>query len=139
MKKTFLFIGLILTGDLSFAQKHAIDSMLHVLSTEKEDTNRVNTLNSLASALYSAKPDTAVLLTNRAIALANKLGWEKGKALSYNNAGLQYKKGGDYRKALDYFRQSLKISEEIGNKNLQASNLSNIGSVFFTRAIIPNR
>jgi len=137
MKKSILLILLFFATSICYAQKHEMDSMLHVLSTEKEDTNRVNTLNNLSFSLYLSKPDTAILLAQQADALATKLGWIKGEAYANCYEGLGYKKKSNYSKATDCSLKSLKMAEETGNKNIQVKDLSNLAAIFFNQGNYP--
>ena len=52
------------------------------------------------------------------------------KSRTLCNIGNVYRVQGSYPKALDYFFQSLKIAEELGNKYVQANNLGSIGSIY---------
>jgi hypothetical protein len=49
LTKTVLFALFFLNAFIEHAQTKAIDSLQKVLQTEKEDTNKVNTLNELAN------------------------------------------------------------------------------------------
>ncbi|HIA35213.1 MAG TPA: tetratricopeptide repeat protein, partial [Flavobacteriales bacterium] len=51
-------------------------------------------------------------------------------AISYNNIGWTYKNQGNYEKALEYYYKSLKISEEIGDKEGIADSYDNIGRTY---------
>jgi tetratricopeptide (TPR) repeat protein len=54
----------------------------------------------------------------------------KSSSFALNNIGTIYKAQGDYAKAIEYFTQSLKIEEEIGNKSGIAGSLNNIGIIY---------
>ncbi len=112
------------------AQPHEIDSLLTLLKTDKEDTNKVKHFNALAFAFYHINPDTTILLAQQADSLAKNLLWAKGEANAYRDAGLGYRVKGDYPKALDYYLKALKIAEETGDKPLQAKTLGSIGIAY---------
>ncbi|HEX7413171.1 MAG TPA: hypothetical protein VF411_03915 [Bacteroidia bacterium] len=62
MKKHFLVILLIFSSCFSFVQK--TDSLLTLLKTAKEDTNKVSLLNELGwQLLNNANYDSALLIT----------------------------------------------------------------------------
>ncbi len=114
-----------------------IDSLLKVFKTEKDDTNKVNTLLYLSKSLrIISKYDTSIACANTALALANSLpfgkgrGWAKGIAKAYNNIGIVYDHQGNYPKAFDYDFKALKICEEIGDKSGIARAIGNIGIVY---------
>jgi hypothetical protein len=48
-------------------------------------------------------------------------------ASSYHQLGMVAQRRGDYEAALDWYRQSLVISEQLGNRDGMASTLSQIG------------
>src|SRR3954452_21163412 len=59
----------------------AIDSLKKVLLTEKEDTNKVNTLNELSYQLRSDKNTVTILkILKQNLALAKKMNFQKGQA-----------------------------------------------------------
>ena len=84
MKSKYLILTLLLMCFLKngIGQSYLIDSLRHVLAIEQDDTNKVNTLNSLAYALYTTVPDSTVLLAQQASVLALNIGWVKGEAKS---------------------------------------------------------
>ncbi len=51
-------------------------------------------------------------------------------SMSYGNIGKTYFTMGRLSKAMDYYKMSLKISKEIGNKNREALMLNNMGSIY---------
>jgi tetratricopeptide (TPR) repeat protein len=128
---TFLFIVYSSSFIVLDAQQHKVDSLLNVLKTEKEDTNKVNTLNALSSKLYDlGKYDSSLTCANGSEALADKLGYKKGMVRALVNIGMVYKDQGNYPKALEHYFRGLKMSEELGDEHLQATTLSNIGIVY---------
>ncbi|HLG35708.1 MAG TPA: tetratricopeptide repeat protein [Bacteroidia bacterium] len=94
-----------------------VDSLLNVLKTAKEDTNKVNTLTGLCFRFFTqenyVEPQKYL---DTALALAQKLNYRKGLANIYKNRGMIYIKQNDCKKAIDYFLISLKISEELSDK-----------------------
>ncbi len=57
----------------SIAQNHVIDSLRNVLKTEKDDTNKVNTLNVLSEKLWqTGKYDTSIICAKSEQALAEQ-------------------------------------------------------------------
>ena len=100
------------------AQQTTIDSLQNILSAAKEDTNKVNTLNNLAWEFINAgEYEKSLNCANQASILADKINYKKGKAKSYHNIGNIYTYQGNYPQALKTHFASLKIREEIGDKN----------------------
>jgi hypothetical protein len=67
------------------------DSLQKVLQTTKQDTTRVNTLNTLASDLLkTSKADSAIALSSSALNLSKKINFTRGEADSYFTLGQAY-------------------------------------------------
>src|SRR3954470_14918972 len=76
---------LLLCFSTAFSQNKVIDSLQKILSTSKNDSNRVNTLNALAHECSRNNPDTAIYLAHAAFQLATKLNYTAGLADAYLN------------------------------------------------------
>jgi tetratricopeptide (TPR) repeat protein len=114
-----------------YAQDHKIDSLRNILRTEKEDTNRANTLNQLSSRLwYQSNYDSAYSYATAAQVLSEKLGFKKGIAIAFRNMGMINYGYGKYPKALEYSFKALKIDKEINDKKDIAIILGNIGDIY---------
>ena len=125
----FIFISAVHAAGMAQQDKQT-DSLLNVIKTQKEDTNRVNTLNAL-SRRYSVT-DNYVLsnkYAEQAISLATKLNFKRGFILSYANLGLNNEAEGNYPAAMNNFLTMLKYSEETGSKKSIAAAYNNIGFV----------
>jgi tetratricopeptide (TPR) repeat protein len=135
VKKPFLFLFIVYSSSFIAlnAQSRKIDSLRRVLQTEKDDTNKVITLNALAYAIYAIKPDTTILLAKQATALASKLKFASGEANGYGKTGLGFWAKGNYNDAFEYETKALKMYETIGDKHGQAINLANLGNVHFSQ------
>src|ERR1043165_1052025 len=117
MKLCLPTLALCLCHFLSPGQNSKIDSLLTLLKTEKEDTNHVNTLNTLSRELSNNnKYDRGIENANKAIGLSQKLAFKKGEANGNFNIGVAYYFQSDFAKALDYHLKALKLYEETGNK-----------------------
>src|SRR5690349_14468092 len=66
------------------AQSNTIDSLKQLLKTETKDTSRVLLLNQLSKLYLAGKPDTAMVLAQEGLALAKKVGFVGGEAISLN-------------------------------------------------------
>jgi adenylate cyclase len=121
-------------GGAAFAQKQGqpkIDSLQAVLKTAKEDTSKVNMLNAITTEKINVGDYTeARKYADEALALAEKIGFKKITADSYNIIGTVYRMLSDYPKALEYYQKGLTISEQLGDKKDIASNLLGIGNIY---------
>ncbi|MBC7862982.1 MAG: tetratricopeptide repeat protein [Bacteroidia bacterium] len=133
----FLFTVFYLCQQFSVAQnknsnesERALDSLNQSLKLCKEDTNKVNTLNAFAWEIKTSNADSAIKTCNLALALAEKLQWEKGIAISFSKLGVYYAYyKADYPKALNCCLAALKLTEQLNLKQLQANILGNIGFI----------
>jgi len=136
----FLFIATLihcLISLLAIAQSthKQVDSLLSLLKTTKEDTNKVNILNVLSGELSNiGLHDSAIFCANEAIRNSNSI---KGKADGYSNIALIYFHQGNYPEALKNQFIALKMRQEIGNKRGIASSYGNIGNVYYKQGNYP--
>ena len=136
----------ILNFSFSFAQQNngsalfttKIDSLLSLLKTGKQDTNKVNHLNDLCREYKNiGSYDTALYYNNIALQLSQKINFHKGVANAYGGMGNVCGLKGDYPKALDYYFKALKIDEELNDKKGIAVRLGNIGNIYFSQGDFP--
>ncbi|MDT3741464.1 MAG: tetratricopeptide repeat protein [Candidatus Kapabacteria bacterium] len=156
MKKIFLIIFLILICGIIFAQvkktmvqsgtdiveklkstQEITDNLKAKLMAAKEDTNKVNLLNSLSFIYKDINFDEGIKYGEEGINLANKLNWQLGVAKCYNSLGSNYFNYSDYPKAMECFNNSLKIFEKLGNKSGIAMSLGNIGNIYLNQDDYP--
>lgn len=108
------------------------DSLLSVLKTAKEDTNKVNTLNLLSE--YAGwridNYDTAFFYAQNALQLAEKSKYKYGVAVSKYNFGKIYYWKNNYPEALKNLFIALEIFKVLNNKIKMASTYNSIGLVY---------
>src|SRR6185295_9577085 len=118
-----------------------VDSMLAVLPTLKEDSNKVNLIVSLSEQLYYvSKINDGIGYLKEGISLAEKLNWKKGIADCYGNLGALVVDTGNIVQARIYFEKSLQINRELGSSVNIINNLNNIGRAYqfeadYTKAV----
>ncbi|HLG33512.1 MAG TPA: tetratricopeptide repeat protein [Bacteroidia bacterium] len=117
--------------------QHKIDSLLQVLSTSKEDTGKVNTLNALGMALSNSNPDTSIMLANQALSLSEKAASKKHIADSYHVIALANSVKGNYPSSLENNFKALSLREELADKSGIAKSLGNIGLVYSDQGDYP--
>jgi class 3 adenylate cyclase/Tfp pilus assembly protein PilF len=84
-----------------------------------------------------SQPDTAFILAEELLAYGLDKNYLKAQALGYHTQGVSYHVRGDYPKALDYYTQSLRIQEQIGDQKGIAACLNNIGLIFVNHGDYP--
>ncbi len=131
----FLFLfSLVLSCQLS-AQGNPqpmIDSLLKILKTSEDDSNKVNTLNELSKYLgwRIGNYDTAIYFALSAKKISEKIHYKKGEATALNNFGQVYFHQGKTPEALKSHLEALKIREHIKDNYGMAGSLNNIGNIY---------
>ena len=143
--KYYLSFILLLSYSFCFAQENVIDSLKNILKTAKEDTNKSNILSLLVENIndekvWSSYNQEAYELAQKLAESKNELIAKKGKTClsdAINNIGYIYDNQGDIPNALYYYEKSLKIEEELGDKQGIAISLNNIGSIYIFQDNFP--
>ena len=108
------------------------DKMSSILSSNQNNEDKIKGLNKLAAELIETKQlNEADGVVQKALELANKSTSEAGKADAFDNYGLLAQARFDYTNAMNYFIQSLKIKDGLGNNNSIAVAKNHIGKIFF--------
>ena len=108
-----------------------IDSLRKVLVTEKEDTNKVNTLNELCrNLLYANAYSEAIPVADEAIVLSQKNKFINGEALALRNKGWAYEMQPNTPLAREYYQKAIELFNKSGNKNAIGDVLSSITSSY---------
>ena len=130
LKIAFLLL-LLLTSHKVFSLGK-IDSLLKIWNDPSQaDTNRLRAIGVVCKEgyLYS-NPDSAIYFAQQAIDFARKKNLKKYEALCISVKGGGFYLKGDFIKAMDLFRKSLDLYEEIKDKEGIANSLSNMGNVY---------
>lgn len=123
---------LFFTAQNILGQNNTIDSLQKVLKTEKDDTNKVNTLNALSTELLNNHDNTkARQYAGEALFLSDKVTYNRGKRDAYINLGSVYKVQENYAAARNNYFASLKIDEEMADKRKALQTYDSIGSTYF--------
>jgi two-component sensor histidine kinase len=131
-----IFLGLIISIQSFYAQTYK-DSLLVLIKTDKEDTNKVKHLLSLSSEYKTiGLSDSALLFVNKALQLSkstklgSKVGWKKGIANANNTLGQLNWKLGNYPEALNNYAIAQKLFKDINNKKGIANTYNNIALIY---------
>ena len=103
------------------AQDKRVDSLLALLKTDKEDTNKIKHLNSLALEFRNNNPDTAIRFAKQALALSEKMDFQSGIAESYLWLGTALTNLGKYGDALSDLSRGLDACNGIGDNYIPNS------------------
>jgi len=130
-KYVAFFIGLLFFIVSSYGQQAKTDSLLRVLSSQKEDTSKVLTLIELSKQYKNA--DTARIYLQQAGSLAEKVKFPKGQALAYKNIGISYYGKNNDQLVLENWNKSLEIFKSINDSAGIANIESIIGAVYMNQ------
>jgi tetratricopeptide (TPR) repeat protein len=122
---------LIFQSFVSNGQNRTIDSLKQILQTQKEDTDRVNTLNLLSIALSdNGDQNEAMKITDNAILISKNVNFKKGEAMAYSNKSVISFKEGDYLASLSNSQSAIKIFHDAGLKFEEAQELDWAGGTY---------
>lgn len=131
MLRIMFFIVLLFSVSAHSQGLGNIDSLKKLLTNnELDDTSRVKVLLNLADAVLYNDPDTAMHYTNQAFALAEKIPWQMGIALSYRQKGNVYYLASDNLNAMDCFQKALREGASLKNEKLDATVYNNIANIY---------
>ena len=126
-----LLVTLNLFQGLSTYAQTNLDSLWGVWNDKTQpDTNRLNAINNIALSYRHDNPDTAIILAEKQLAFAQRLGLKKWQAKAYTTMGKIYGHQNEYLITLEYFLKSLKLYEETADRNGIANSYHNIGSIY---------
>src|SRR5258705_2882070 len=130
VKNYFFSIAFILFTSSAFSQKIAADRLNKSLTNETTDTGRVRLMWQLANAMNKYDPDSALVISQEALYLAQKIGDKEGESRSLGILANTFLKIGNYTRALELYIQKLKLEEKRKSPRNLGSALMNIGIVY---------
>jgi two-component system, NtrC family, sensor kinase len=94
------------------------------------DTNYIMKLLETANVYNFSKPDSGLLLSEKALDMSRKLHYKNGEALALHTNGEAYQLLGDFPQSLKFEFAALELSRELNDKTAEAGSLSYIGLVY---------
>ena len=138
LKYFFLFVILNSFQHSPFSQSKKTDSLLSVIKTAKEDTNKVKTLNLLGRECEVGGGDEkGINYAAEAKKLSERLNYRSGLASAENLLGNLNRGLGNYAGALEHLSAALKIREEQADKKGISTSLGNLGLVYMNQGNYP--
>ncbi|MFY9307479.1 MAG: tetratricopeptide repeat protein [Bacteroidia bacterium] len=151
----FSFLLVVITsGAQTFSpeEQKQLDSLNAIINNKtSHDTSLASAYVALSELLYVSNLDTVIPLCTKAKEIAEKaltnqkqsqdppfnLALNKALAGALNNIGYVFDNHGDTKVALEHYQKSLKILQQIGDKNGLADSYNNIGWIYKTQGNIP--
>ena len=132
-KKFFYSFIFFLLSTQCIAQSLQIDSIRKVISGQKEDSAKVNSLLSLGKEFSSISPQETINYATTARDLAQKIDFKSGLAYAYKYIGIAYYTLGNYVGSIENYDRSLAVFDSLKDKSGVANILSNEGAVYFNQ------
>ncbi len=124
-----IFVLIFLIGNLN-AQTRKIDSLFHLIPSLKQDTSKVNLLNTLSWELGDYDANKAIELSNQAINLSNKLNYFKGAGIAYNTKGNALSMVGKLTDAIACYKTTINIWLRCADTLRIAKAFINLGNAY---------
>lgn len=136
-KRKIIYI-LLLSLSSIYGHSQKLDSLLQALDIyQKEDTFKLNLLNSIEWEYLAMKSDRAQETITKAITLAQKLKVKNGLAKAYKNEAIRYENEREYTKAAEYFQKALSIYADLGDEKGRGNILNLLGYTYWESSNYP--
>lgn len=110
----YTFFQILFIGNL-MGQSSQIDSLLHLLKSQKEDTNKVNLLRLIGVEYSNYDPRKAIEYWQKGVQLSRKLNYTRGLARHFTNIGTGYSFLSKMDSTIMYADSGLKYSKILGD------------------------
>jgi len=121
VKNLFVFLCVIFFSFSLRSQSRELDSLIILAKKYKSscsspcinDSIKVNILDDISWALKSIDVDTALIVANEQLELAEKISWKKGVARAYTQKAICLRYIGKYNEAINNLNSAIAIWEEL--------------------------
>ncbi len=135
IKKTYIFLFIFLLPLIIFSQETSkIDSLNKVLSTNIDDTTRVNTLNLISWNYINSDFAKSLDYANQALELAQKVNFSKGIGLAYTYITYAQYLNGELDEALISINKAIAVFQVIDDNRDLARCLLTVGQIYYAKA-----
>jgi two-component system, NtrC family, sensor kinase len=128
--KIFFIISIFLTGFFFYSNgqnPRVLDSLNQLLTKTGQDTNRAKLLMQIESEYFFTRPDTARVISEKALALSRELHYVRGVVDNLNELAEATRFLGNYPLALKLNFEALQINREMKDINGEARTMTFIG------------
>ncbi|NQV17812.1 MAG: tetratricopeptide repeat protein, partial [Armatimonadetes bacterium] len=129
MRKINFVIFFLLFSSILFSVNSKIDNLFFKLR-DSVGTERIDLFNQIAEELSVQSPEQSLSWAGYALILSEEMNYDEGKAYALENIGSCHYSLKLYKRALDYFHQSLQIDQSLNSKEDEARTLNDIGLVY---------
>lgn len=124
-----LFVAIFFTVP-AFAQPGKADSLLAVLKTAAEDTNKANILNELSSIYFQQDAEKSKDYGRQMLELSTRLNWDRGIMRGNNLVARCYAVQNNQPMALKHFQAALVAARKLKSARYEGIMLSSISAVY---------
>ncbi len=114
------------------------DSLLNVLRSSVNDTNKVKTLNELSISYRIADYNKSLQYADEGLKLARQLNYNKGIAAALRNIGLAWYRQNEFKKSSEFLDQSFLKLKELNDTAGMAGYYSSTGDIFLRQQLYGN-
>lgn len=131
LKKTLFIILLIFVNGILFTQNKRILKKLEtqLLKYDKNDTIKINTLNTIANEYLFIDPVKTIINSKEALKISEEINYKEGIAQSNSTLGFIYLNHGDYKRAI----KNLILAENI---YIKLKDDKSLGRVLFYKGLM---
>lgn len=133
MRKIFLLLVIVAVLN-SYAQKKQgqdlVDSLLLELPRAKMDSNKVNLLNAIAGEYTNLYDEKGKKYAQQSTALSQKINFKSGEADSYEIIGKFYSMEPDFKKAIEYYNNAIKIGVSQNDSKRLSKLYKKMGNIY---------
>ena len=127
MRKILFFV---LLSCFAFGQNKKIDSLKMIIKISKDDTLKVDNLNTVSGSFWDKNWDSARVYTMLSYNLAKKIDDKRGIFYNLINLGVYEDVGGNFNKSLEYYNEARKFLPQIKEKKRIANFYYNLGNLY---------
>lgn len=113
-----------------YGQNAKIDSLLNILPTLAQDTNRVNVLNDLSWKFHKIDTEQTLCYSNQALELAKAIQYPKGIGRALNLSAIFFSGQGDLNESIRLNEECLRIGDSIQSSFLQSVAINDLAIDF---------
>lgn len=125
-----MVVAFVCTSIVSLAQQSETDSLINLLETTPDDTNKVLLYYRINNKLRHQLPDSANHYAFKALNLSQKIEYKSGLAKANLCIAINEKNQGKLEVAEPFYKESMRMSKEIGDSSQWGLALNGLGIVY---------
>ncbi|MEO6733022.1 MAG: histidine kinase [Ferruginibacter sp.] len=135
--KKITLVILLLYSVAAYTQSVWIDSVKKVAAFQMTDTNKVFTLNSISDFYTLTEPDSAFVYAQQALALAEKLNFDKGKFWAIVSTNKALYMLGNYALELSFAFKAYPLGQKLNDLHAVGWSMGMLGDCYFNLGDYP--